>query len=212
MAKATRTLRRAVSPEEKEQRRDEILAAAKRVFAGKGFAATTIADVAREADLSYGSIYWYFDSKDALFHALMESQEQALRSHIQQAMASFNERDTEAGFRAAVRATLEFFEGDRELVRLLFRDSMAMGDRFERHLHGIYERFIDDLEAAIRVGQDQGLIVGAPPRMIAFSVAALIGQIAYRRLATDDGASAGVVADFIVSMVLDGLRAKGAAT
>ena len=44
--------------------------------------------------------------------------------------------------------------------------------------------------------------------MIAFSVAALIGQIALRRLSTDDGLDAGVVAEFVVSLVLDGLRPR----
>src|SRR6185503_11117468 len=53
---APRTMRRAVSDAEKEQRRDDILAAAKKVFSKKGFASTTIADVAKAAHLSYGSI------------------------------------------------------------------------------------------------------------------------------------------------------------
>ena len=58
--------RRAVTDEDKSQRRDEIMAAAKEVFAGKGFHATTIADIAKQAGLAYGLIYWYFDSKDEL--------------------------------------------------------------------------------------------------------------------------------------------------
>ena len=72
----TRTRRRpAVSEEDKSRRRDEIMAAAKKVFARNGFHATTIADIAKEAGLAYGSIYWYFDSKDDLFHALMAVEE-----------------------------------------------------------------------------------------------------------------------------------------
>ena len=63
MSTDTRTRRRpAVSEEDKSRRRDEIMAAAKKVFARKGFHATTIADIAEEAGLAYGSIYWYFDS------------------------------------------------------------------------------------------------------------------------------------------------------
>ncbi len=200
-------VRRAVSERDKEQRRDDILAAAKKVFARKGFHATTIADVAKAARRSYGSIYWYFDSKEALFHALMESEERALRDHIADALAR-EQGDGEAMFRAAVRATFEFFEADRAVVKLLFRDAYALGDRFEKHLLGIYERFIGDIELTIESEQRAGHIVAAPPRMVAFSVAALIGQIAHRRLSTDDGLDAGVVADFVVSLVLDGLRPR----
>ncbi len=197
-------MRRAVSDTEKQGRRTDILAAAKKVFARKGYHATTIADIAKAAKLSYGSIYWYFDSKEALFHALVESEGQALRDHVTEAML-VTRGSPDAPFRAAVRITFEFFESDRALVKLLFRDSYALGDRFEQHLFGIFEAFIGDIEAIVADAQDRGLIVEAPPRMVACSVAALVGQIAHRRLVTDDGLSAEVAADFVVSLLLNGL-------
>ena len=206
---ATRSMRRAVSDAEKVKRRDDILAAAKKVFSKRGFASTTVADVAKAAHLSYGSIYWYFDSKEALFHELMDGEERALRETIALRMSTLDATDSgEALFRAAVTGTFEFFESDKAMVRLLFRDAHSLGGRFERHLGGIYERFINDIEASIVAAQRRGDIVDAPPRMIAFSVAALIGQIALRRLSTDDGLDAAVVADFVVSLVLDGLRPR----
>ena len=208
-ATTSRSMRRAVSDAEKERRRNDILKAAKKVFAKKGFASTTIADVAKAARLSYGSIYWYFDSKDALFHELMDAEEALLRDAIAARLASLESgADGEEFFRAAVAGTFEFFEADKALVRLLFRDANSLGGRFERHLGSIYERFIDDIEANIVSAQRRGDIIQAPPRMIAFSVAALIGQIALRRLTTDDGLDATVVADFIVTLVLDGLRPR----
>jgi AcrR family transcriptional regulator len=204
-----RTMRRAVSVAEKERRRDDILAAAKKVFARKGYASTTIADIAKAARLSYGSIYWYFDSKDALFHELMDAEERALRDAVGSRLSSLPPgTDGVTFFRAAVTGTLEFFESDKALVRLLFRDAHSLGGRFERHLGAIYERFIDDIEATIAAAQRRGDIIDAPPRMIAFTVAALIGQIALRRLSTDDGLEASVVAEFIVTLVLDGLRPR----
>lgn len=201
--------RRAVGDEEKAARKDQILSAAKTAFAKKGYQATTIADIAKASGLAYGSIYWYFSSKDDLFHALMEVEDAALRSHVAAALANLSsDAGGDAGFRAAVRATFEFFEADRATVKLLFRDSYALGDRFEKHLFGIYERFITDIEQMVQAAQDAGAIVDAPPRMVAFSLAALIGQLAHRRLSTDDGLEAGIVADFVVSLVLDGLRPR----
>src|SRR2546421_9349587 len=166
-----------------------------------------MADIAKAARLSYGSVYWYFDSKDALFHALMESEEAALREHISEALAAVapDDPDPYAGLRRAVSATFEFFEADKAAVKLLFRDAYALGGRFEKHLFGIYERFVGDIETRIADAQRAGLIVDAPPRVVAFSVAALIGQLAHRRLTTDDGLEAAVVADFVVSLIMKGL-------
>jgi AcrR family transcriptional regulator len=205
---STTRRRRAVSAEDKSQRRDEIMAAAKEVFARKGFHDTTIADIAKQAGLAYGSIYWYFDSKDELFHALMAVEEGALRSHIAAAVGARQDGDGEAPFRTAVQATFEFFESDKATVKLLFRDAYVLGDRFEKHLGGIYERFIDDIESVIVVAQQRGEMVAAPPRMVAYTLAALIGQLAHRRLSTDDGVTAAEVADFVVTLVLNGLRPR----
>ena len=216
MSSTTRR-RRAVSAEDKSQRRDEIMAAAKEVFARKGFHDTTIADIAKRAGLAYGLIYWYFDSKDELFHALMAVEESALRSHIAAALAQASKRGMpsenggeEAPLRAAVQATLEFFEADKATVKLLLRDAYALGNRFEKHLGGIYERFIDDIETCIVAAQERGAVVAAPPRMVAYTLAALVGQLAHRRLSTDDDVTAAQVADFVVALVLDGLRPRGA--
>ena len=206
--------RRAVSDEDKLQRRDEIITAAKEVFARKGFHATTIADIAKRAGLAYGSIYWYFDSKDELFHALMTVEEGALRNHVAAALATVGVRadgaGAEARLRAAVRATLEFFESDKATVKLLLRDAFVLGDRFEKHLGGIYERFIDDVETFIVAAQECGEVVAAPARMVAYTLAALVGQLAYRRLNTDDDVTAAQVSDFVVALVVDGLRPRAA--
>lgn len=56
----------------REDRRNEILKAALKVFARRGLAATKIADIAEEAKMSYGLVYHYFDCKEAIFHELIK--------------------------------------------------------------------------------------------------------------------------------------------
>src|ERR687897_1920782 len=53
-------------------RREQIVEAATRVFAEKGFRRATIREVAREAGISEGTIYNYFEDKDALLMAILE--------------------------------------------------------------------------------------------------------------------------------------------
>ncbi len=55
---------------EKEQRKEAILDAAMRVFKRKGYQATTMGEVAKEAEFSKGTLYLYFDSKFGLFAEL----------------------------------------------------------------------------------------------------------------------------------------------
>lgn len=56
----------------KEARPAELTAAALGLFVEKGFAATRLEDVAARADVSKGTLYLYFDSKEALFKAVIQ--------------------------------------------------------------------------------------------------------------------------------------------
>src|SRR5438046_9592661 len=55
----------------KDARPGEIVAAALEVFGERGFAATKLADVARHAGVTKGTVYLYFESKEALFKAVV---------------------------------------------------------------------------------------------------------------------------------------------
>jgi AcrR family transcriptional regulator len=54
-------------------RKEAILVAAAKVFARKGYGSTRIVDVAKEAKLSYGLAYYYFSSRDKLFHQVLKN-------------------------------------------------------------------------------------------------------------------------------------------
>ena len=55
---------------ERERRRQQIIVAAKRVFSAKGFSKATMEDIAKEAELSPGTLYLYFKNKDELYASL----------------------------------------------------------------------------------------------------------------------------------------------
>ena len=57
---------------DKTDRGKIIIDAALKVFSRKGYADTRMADIAREADMSYGLVYHYFENKETLFDAIVE--------------------------------------------------------------------------------------------------------------------------------------------
>ena len=69
-----RTIKRRIKPRwqrRKDARPDEIIQAALEVFTDRGFAATKLEDVAKKAGVTKGTIYLYFENKEALFKALI---------------------------------------------------------------------------------------------------------------------------------------------
>ena len=61
-----------LKPETQVARRERILDAAQLCFARAGFHRTTMQDICKEADVSPGALYVYFDSKEALIAGLCE--------------------------------------------------------------------------------------------------------------------------------------------
>jgi AcrR family transcriptional regulator len=55
-----------------EETRTKLLDAAAKVFAEKGYDIASMDDVAAEAGMTKGALYWNFDSKEGLFHTLLE--------------------------------------------------------------------------------------------------------------------------------------------
>ncbi len=73
---------------EKEQRRQTILETAERIFAEKGFNETPMDEIAEAAELSKGTLYLYFKSKEELAFAIFHKNLMVLKEMIQQAAQS----------------------------------------------------------------------------------------------------------------------------
>lgn len=61
------------------QTKRSILDAAAKVFSANGFAKTSLSDIARDADVTRGAIYWHFENKTELLSALLEDEAQKLK-------------------------------------------------------------------------------------------------------------------------------------
>lgn len=73
----------------KEARPSELTAAALALFVEKGFAGTRLDDIAMRAGVSKGTLYLYFDSKEALFKAVIEEGMVAVLATAEQRLSGF---------------------------------------------------------------------------------------------------------------------------
>ncbi|MGE0225076.1 MAG: TetR family transcriptional regulator [Acetobacteraceae bacterium] len=100
---------------ETEQTRLEIIAAARRVFAERGVSRTSLADIAKEAGVTRGAIYWHFKNKPDLFFAMMEQVSLPLVDLIEENLPAQNPGDPLRSIRASMI----------EILRLLKEDDIA---------------------------------------------------------------------------------------
>ncbi len=140
----------------KDARRIDILRAATRVFAKKGFADAKISDVAKEAGLSHGLVYHYFENKDAVFRAILEDK-------LETARRSMDEDDSLPGtaldrMRTSLGRWLDRVRAEPEtsilITRALVEGTLAPEVRamMRVHMRESYESAI----ARIQEGQARG--------------------------------------------------------
>lgn len=106
---------------EKAQRRQDILAAAERVFAVHGFEGASIEKIAQEAEYAVGTIYLYFKDKLALYASLIAHKLPVMADQVEKAAAETPD-DPVAGLRNAIRAQFEFHDQQREFFGVFFRE------------------------------------------------------------------------------------------
>ena len=73
-----------------DARPEEILEAAKHVFGESGYAGTKLEDVARRAGVSKGTLYLYFDGKEALFREMVRAKVVAALAHAEETVRTFD--------------------------------------------------------------------------------------------------------------------------
>ena len=131
---------------EDDPRRSAILRQARRHFMTRGYAATRIEPIAREAAVSTATLYTYFQSKDDLFAAVIASASDAFAAEMAKVTHS-----AEGPARAQLiqfAAAYANFMGD-PFVRSVFRLVMAERPRFKEVAEGFFEKGRSDFGAPL---------------------------------------------------------------
>jgi TetR/AcrR family fatty acid metabolism transcriptional regulator len=133
-------------------RRSQILAAAVKVFAEKGFHASRVGDVAEEAGVAYGLVYHYYKSKEDLLETIFRTTWTEMLARVREV--------EEAGVPAAeaVRQVtallLRTWRRDPDLVRVLVRE-VTRSQHVQQEVEEI-SHAMQALEDIVRRGQESG--------------------------------------------------------
>ncbi len=104
---------------ETEQTRCQIIAAARKVFAERGVSRSTLAQIAAEAGVTRGAIYWHFENKPALFFAMLEHLSLPLIDRMDELLPADDPGDPLQSIRSHMLEVLELIERD-ESARTTF--------------------------------------------------------------------------------------------
>jgi AcrR family transcriptional regulator len=164
--------RAARSEAQRELRRELILKAAASLFARRGYHATSVSDVIDAADISRGTFYLYFDSKDSLFLDLLEQFIQRLMAVVEVVDPS-GPNPTEE-IRRNVRRVVDVVFDNRDLTVMVLREVFGLKPEVDEKLARFYGFVHEMVEGALANGARLGLIRKVNEPVVA---TALIGAI-----------------------------------
>lgn len=171
----------------KDARPSELIEAGLKEFAEKGFAATRLEDVAARAGVVKGTIYLYFENKEALFREAILSSITPVITGVEGVVAAY-EGDTESLLRLVIGTLYERLV--RGEIGILFRIMIAEGPRFPELLEFYHASTIkiakQVLTAILRRGIERGefrpdLPIDQPIIVAAPAIAAAIWRTTFDR-------------------------------
>jgi AcrR family transcriptional regulator len=128
-----------------------ILDAAAAEFGERGYHEGSIARIAQRAGVAIGSFYTWFDSKEAVFRALVADMSRQVREHtVPHILAA---PDRLAGERAGIAAFLDFVRTHKALYRIIDESAFVAEDAYRRHYVDVADAYAASLEQAFGRGE-----------------------------------------------------------
>jgi AcrR family transcriptional regulator len=133
----------------------KILDAALAEFGEKGFSESSIVSITGRAKVALGTFYTYFDSKEALFAALVEDMSAGVREEVAPALSEgANMLDSE---RRALAAYLHFAADHKEVYRIIDEAEFVAPEAYRRHYETVAGRIASRLEKGAGKGEVRAL-------------------------------------------------------
>jgi AcrR family transcriptional regulator len=168
------TRRRALT----DLRRAEIIAAALKVFAKKGFGSARAEDVATQARIAKGTLYLYFDSKEAIYEAALAHAMTQLQALVEERLETA--ATTEERIRVFVSSRMEFWSAQGELYRMVM--TVGREKRQKKRTAEILQDSVDRLVTILREGISRGELPSRPLDQLGWAVMDMIRGMNERRV------------------------------
>ncbi|MGD9971755.1 MAG: TetR/AcrR family transcriptional regulator [Desulfatirhabdiaceae bacterium] len=173
---------------EREQRYQTILRASETLFASEGYHKTSMERIADSAEVSVGTVYFYFKNKEDLLIQLLDEIGFELRNLLG---TEFRKADVKLdGFKRAGEIFFEeFCQKYPERIVIIYRESVGQSPLVEEHRKHIFDRLIADVQSAlIRLSENNRITFASDlsAEVMAVSIMGMFERLAYHYMIWQD--------------------------
>jgi AcrR family transcriptional regulator len=189
-------------------RRGEILEAAARVFAAKGFHNATVAEIASGSGFAIGTLYQFFASKEQLYGAMLTEKLATMYEGIQKAVAE--EAEIMGKIAVLVDSHFRFIEENAEFCNIFVRgDYLSLSEgstELRLRMRRDYTAYLTFIEGVMGEGIRRGIFKRIDPALMATALTGIVNACASKWLALAGGAALRDQASAAIAIFLEGVR------
>ena len=137
-------------------KKERVIKAAIKLFSKQGYHDTTVSEIAHEAEVAKGTVYWYFDSKEQLFWGIIFSGIESLNKKLKEEVAK-EEKSVSNKLETIVRLYLKFFKDSKEVSKMMQESSVSPSEYFYSEMKNLRSAAIEELAKIIAKGQEDGV-------------------------------------------------------
>jgi len=180
----------------------KLLDAAAKEFGESGFHDASISGITRRAGTALGTFYTYFDSKDEIFHALVQDLSRRVGEEARRAQTG--ELDALSTERVALEAFLRFAREHKEIYRIIDEAEFVDPASFRTHYESTAQRILERLKKGARSGELRDDLEEAH----AWAIMGMNVFLGLRYAIWSEDAASTRIADAANSILQDGIRNK----
>jgi AcrR family transcriptional regulator len=162
------------------ERRQQILDAARDVFAKRGYAPSTVDDIVEKAGVARGTFYLYFEDKRAVFAELIDRFAGRLTSAIVRIATEAESPPVDVQVRDNIRAILGVCLTERAMTKILFTDAVGVDPEFQHKTTTFYDAVVQLLTESLKDGQKLGIVDDGEPRVLAYLSIGALKELLYQ--------------------------------
>ena len=188
-----------------EGREQQILEIAGDVISAKGFAATSIRDIAKAADISIAALYRHIGSKDELLYRITQTRMQELFDHFEANLSSGGTADERLA--EAIDVYLAYISKNHRYINLVYRETKALDELARARIYDTERQFMKFWEQIISDGIAEGEFLDVDVNLAA-NLAYFACTVWALRYWSIGNRSEADVRDLLTRLIVGGLTAR----
>ena len=189
-------------------RRTEILDAAVKIFAAKGFHNATVAEIAAASGFAIGTLYHFFEGKEQLYTAMLTEKLGMMYAGIRTAVEE--ETDIVRKIELLIASHFRYVKENAEFCRIFVRSdylSLSEGSaELRKRMRSDYALHVSFIEEVMRDGIRAGILKKIDPPLIAVALTGIVNSYVSKWLAVAQGESLKSKVHFVLDIFLEGVK------